>query len=505
MSKGNNSKEFLNPENQNSKIKLDEMMRTQFQTKQKNISKVFSSNELIGSLSTQSSNNNIYSNSFPNQLCTTSLNNNQNLNSKNINVNNLSSNCINLNNQNSVNEINVHQCQQNGIKENKAYKNPNEESLIIHPLQENEIQGINAIKNAIKFNGSQSNANNDNFLEPYPIDMGITQNNNNNPNGKNKNKKQNLTSKVSMNESMQMAADSSSLQLPILPEDIESINSQEFNQENHKIFTVMFKNEQDFISNAGEYLEDIYNNLLEDEKTIFIKPRFGYMSIQSDINEQMRAILVDWMVEVHFRFNLRQETLFQAIWIVDAYLSILPIGRHRLQLLGIAALFISSKKNEMITPKKKEFTNVTDGAYKVAELLEMEKHVLTILNYSISAPISLEFYDILAKAFNFDQNQYFLGKYFLESSLIDYDMIKYSASVTAVSCIYIVMKFFGLPEYKKLYSKDFTNENCPQKAIKDSARDICFLVKNLSASTLLAVQKKYSLPQFNCVTKYCTN
>ena len=39
------------------------------------------------------------------------------------------------------------------------------------------------------------------------------------------------------------------------------------------------------------------------------------MSKQNDINEQMRAVLVDWLVEVHYNFDLNKETLFQAIWI----------------------------------------------------------------------------------------------------------------------------------------------------------------------------------------------
>ena len=82
-------------------------------------------------------------------------------------------------------------------------------------------------------------------------------------------------------------------------------------------------------------------------------------------------------------------------------------------------------------------------------------------------------------------------------------MIKYSCSVIAVSCAYIVMKFFGFNNYKCLYSNEVIKESCPQKTIKDAARAICFLVKNLSQSTLKAVKDKYSLPQFLNVAQYC--
>jgi len=33
-------------------------------------------------------------------------------------------------------------------------------------------------------------------------------------------------------------------------------------------------------------------------------PSPGYMQKQSDINEKMRAILVDWLIDVHSKFKL---------------------------------------------------------------------------------------------------------------------------------------------------------------------------------------------------------
>ena len=44
------------------------------------------------------------------------------------------------------------------------------------------------------------------------------------------------------------------------------------------------------------------------------------MSMQVDINEKMRGILVDWIIEVHLRFKLKPETLFLCINIIDRYL-----------------------------------------------------------------------------------------------------------------------------------------------------------------------------------------
>ena len=274
-------------------------------------------------------------------------------------------------------------------------------------------------------------------------------------------------------------------------------------KEEKEIFKFNFTNKEQNISYSGEYLNEIYSNLLIDEKELYYKPKIGYMKKQNDINEQMRAILIDWLIEVHYRFRLKSETLYQTVWIIDTYLSMFPIIRARLQLLGIASLLISCKSQEIYYPQLNELIDITDGAYIKDELIDMETHVLKVLSFNIVSPTSNDFFNIIAKAFNFDNRQFFLGKYFLESSLIDYQMIKYSSSVIAVSCAYIVMKFFGINNYKCLYSNDVIKENCPQKVIKEAAREICFLVKNLSQSTLKAVKDKYSLPQFLNVAQYC--
>jgi len=98
------------------------------------------------------------------------------------------------------------------------------------------------------------------------------------------------------------------------------------------------------------------------------------------------------------------------------------------------------------------------------ELTEMENDILLKLKFNIICPTPLDFYNILSKAFNFDKKKYFLGKYFMESCLIDYNFIKYSASIIGFACAYITMKFFGDLNYKELYSKKIPNESNPKKS-----------------------------------------
>ena len=64
--------------------------------------------------------------------------------------------------------------------------------------------------------------------------------------------------------------------------------------------------------------------------------RGGYMSKQSDINEKMRAILIDWLIEVHLKFKLLPETLFLTVNLIDRYLEKQDIPRTKLIQIDIA-------------------------------------------------------------------------------------------------------------------------------------------------------------------------
>ena len=262
-----------------------------------------------------------------------------------------------------------------------------------------------------------------------------------------------------------------------------------------------FQNNQENISYAGEYLEEIYMNLLLEERESTIKPKFGYMANQPEINEIMRAILIDWIIDVHLRFNLRQDTLFMTIWLIDTYLSFALVQRDKLQLLGITCLLISGKAHEIYYPQHNKLLEMTDNAYIKEEMLTMENEILKKLNFFIVCPNPIDFYNILSKMFNFEKKQYYLGNYFIEAALINYPILKYSSSVIASSCAYLVMKYYKINGYQKLYNNFIVNEKCPEDVIKDAAKEIYFLVGNLSKSKFKSVKKKFSLTQFENVSE----
>ena len=250
-----------------------------------------------------------------------------------------------------------------------------------------------------------------------------------------------------------------------------------------------------------EYINIIYNNLLkEEEKGIKPMPDYTYMSRQNEINDKMRSILVDWIIDVHFKFGFTDETLFMTVSIIDRYLSICQITRTNFQLLGITALMIACKHEEIDLPKIDDFIYITDNAYVKDEVVKMEEDVLSKLNFAFLYPSPIKFFEYLSLHFKFEKKHHLMGKYLMESFLLDVKNAKYKPSIISCACAYIVMKFFKMPNYhdsynKKFYVLDETVEKYSEHNIKECAKDICLLVDNINKTNYQACSKKYSKPE----------
>ena len=382
-------------------------------------------------------------------------------------------------------KITYNKFEEKGTKKRKENKNRKKLALLglnkPNSSRNPQILNLNLASN-IDINMDINNINNNNLIKSSDISINI--------NKKETNKK---------NKIQIFRID----KVPKIPNEKENQNliKKEKEKPDYLYLNFNFQNSQENISYVGEYLEEIYVNLLLEETQATTKPKFGYMNTQPEINEIMRAILIDWIIDVHLRFNLRQETLFMTIWLIDTYLSFAFVHRDKLQLLGITCLLISCKSHEIYYPQNDKLIEMTDNAYSKEEMLTMENEILKKLNFFIVCPNPIDFYNILSKMFNFEKKQYYLGNYFIESALVNYQILKYSSSVIASSCTYLVMKYYRINGYQKLYNNFIINEQFPEDVIKDAAKEIYVLVDNLSKSKFKSVKKKYSLTQFENVSE----
>jgi hypothetical protein len=222
------------------------------------------------------------------------------------------------------------------------------------------------------------------------------------------------------------------------------------------------------------------------------------MAKQTDINEKMRAILIDWLVDVHLKFRLLNETLFLSVNIIDRFLSLSQVPRQKLQLVGVTAMHIASKYEEIYAPEVKDYVYVTDHAYSKEEVLEMEGKILATLNFNMTHTSSFRFLERYARVHGIDDRTCMLARYLIELALIEYKMIKYVPSNIACSAIYLACKIFK----KEAWTKNMTKvTKYSESQIRPCAKDLCVLLQHAPKTSLQAVRKKFAYDKYLEISK----
>ncbi|KAK8847391.1 hypothetical protein IAR55_005249 [Kwoniella newhampshirensis] len=186
---------------------------------------------------------------------------------------------------------------------------------------------------------------------------------------------------------------------------------------------------------VSEYVVDAFNYMLAIEKQTMASP--DYMDKQDELQWKMRAILMDWLIEVHGKFRLLPETLFIATNLVDRFLSHRLVSLVKLQLVGLTALFVAAKYEEVICPSIEHFLHMTDGGYTTDEILKAERYMLSTLGFDLSYPNPLHFLRRISKADGYDIQTRTVAKYLVEISCVDHRLIKYPSSLLAAAAMWL--------------------------------------------------------------------
>ncbi len=186
---------------------------------------------------------------------------------------------------------------------------------------------------------------------------------------------------------------------------------------------------------VAEYVGEIFEYYKTLETVTMPNPE--YMDHQEDLEWKMRGILIDWLIEVHTRFRLLPETLFLAVNIIDRFLSQKVVPLDKLQLVGVTAMFIASKYEEVLSPHIGNFVHVADDGFTIDEVLSAERYTLQTLKYDLSYPNPMNFLRRISKADNYDIQTRTIGKYLLEISLVDHRFMKYPQSQVAAGAMYV--------------------------------------------------------------------
>lgn len=171
------------------------------------------------------------------------------------------------------------------------------------------------------------------------------------------------------------------------------------------------------VTMVAEYGEDIFEYLRELE--IKMLPNPHYMESQTEIQWSMRSVLMDWLVQVHSRFNLLPETLFLTVNYIDRFLSCKVVSVGKLQLVGATAILLAAKYEEIHCPSLEEIEYMVDNGYSADEILKAERFMLSMLSFELGWPGPMSFLRRVSKADNYDLDTRTLAKYFIELTIMD--------------------------------------------------------------------------------------
>jgi len=251
------------------------------------------------------------------------------------------------------------------------------------------------------------------------------------------------------------------------------------------------------VQEVNEYVPEIVNQLFREEASFL--PRPNYMDQQVDINAKMRAILIDWLIEVHMKYRLRPETLHLTVNIIDRYLSRVQVLRRNLQLLGVVAMFIASKFEEIDPPRLSDFVYITDSTYTREDILHMECNVLTLLSFRIVVPTVAHFFDRMQQANSCDAVQRELACYILELALVEIRMIRHCPSHLVAAALMLTNELLGRavpwPPTMVLTSR-YT-----AAALRACADESLAILQAAPAASLQAARKKYAQTSHSSVAR----
>jgi len=131
----------------------------------------------------------------------------------------------------------------------------------------------------------------------------------------------------------------------------------------------------------------------------------------------------------------------------------------------------------------------------------MEYQMLTVLNFNITAPSSFRFLERIVKLWEHTDDRVFnLSRYLIELSLVEYRMLKHHPSMLASAALFLSMKILK-KEYSQWTDKLREATWFTEQQIRQWAKDLWVLLRNIETCSLKAVKKKFSLSKFCEVSK----
>eukprot|EP01041_Mallomonas_annulata_P003303 gene3303-6540_t len=154
---------------------------------------------------------------------------------------------------------------------------------------------------------------------------------------------------------------------------------------------------------------------------------------QTEINERMRSILVDWLTGVHFALALSHESLWLSVEILDRYMTKSEVKKVDYQLLGATTLIIAAKLEDGFGHLN---AIVVPNVFTVDDMLKTEKLILKTLDFHLYYPTVYHFLATYLDIINASSMIRSFALYYAERYLQEYESLSYPKSHVAAAALY---------------------------------------------------------------------
>ncbi|KZV66955.1 hypothetical protein PENSPDRAFT_584651 [Peniophora sp. CONT] len=178
------------------------------------------------------------------------------------------------------------------------------------------------------------------------------------------------------------------------------------------------------------------------------------MGSVSDIDDQpwmnwdRRIVLVDSLIDLHFRFRMRREVLYLCWNIIDRYMTRRVITSREYKLLGCSALWIAAKAmdNNDRVPSAEELSRCCRYRYYSDAFVHMEVNILRTLGWILRYPTAEEWLQMLCHSpapHNEEVEVLHSARFIMEITLYYREFIGYSPSAIALASLTLARRVCG--------------------------------------------------------------
>ena len=120
----------------------------------------------------------------------------------------------------------------------------------------------------------------------------------------------------------------------------------------------------------------------------------------------------------------------------------------------------------------------------------MEGDIVGSLNFELNEALSIDFFELIANKLEVSEEVIELGRFLLEMSLLEYEILKFSRGTLGFAASFLAIKAFQA-KILAAWGKIVKENEVKSEEIKECVKVLLFLVKNSHKSSLKQVALKY--------------